>query len=178
MRCSALRIAVQRNPPHFFLRVQKETGWSLKERARQRGLLAPLWKPPARRLKGIQLPTIAVTAHPCNARSRHLARTQAVRALRRKLLRSGCGIPPSSVACGCRASGRAAAAASLYRVRNALKCYEKRKRLAGTDKPAGRFLLGEMECRKTWFLKIGINPWRKVVLAFLTLVLYNAYIDK
>ena len=88
--CTATRIAVRRNPPHFFLHVQKETGWSLKERARQRGLLAPLWKPPARRLVGIRLPTIAVTAHPCNLRSRYLARTQAVRALRWRLLRFGC----------------------------------------------------------------------------------------
>ena len=83
----------RRNPPHFFLLVQKETGWSLKERARQRGLLAPLWKPPARRLEGIELPTIAVTAHPYNLRSRHPARTQAVRALRWRLPRFGCAAP-------------------------------------------------------------------------------------
>ena len=59
------------------------------KKARQRGLLAPLWKPPARRLVDIQLPTIPVGTHPYNVRSRHLARTQAVRALRRKVRHFG-----------------------------------------------------------------------------------------
>ena len=67
----------------------------------------PLWNPPAPSLVGIEFPTIAVTAHPCNLRSHYLARTQAVRTLRWKLLHFGCDAPPMPPLCKGRWHGEA-----------------------------------------------------------------------
>ena len=74
--------------PHFFPSWERNAVTPQRKHAKG-GCWPPFGNPQHADLRVSNCVVIAVTAHPCNLRSRHLARTQAVRALRRKVRHFG-----------------------------------------------------------------------------------------
>ena len=83
-----MRDAVQDMLPHFFPSWERNAVTPQRKHAKG-GCWPPFGNPQHVEWRTLNCVVIAVTTHPCNVRSRHLARTQAVRALRRKVRHFG-----------------------------------------------------------------------------------------